>query len=240
MTPWWLASHDMARRVRSDMTSPMTKHSDVAYRGAIVRETYMGPLSHYERLGVPVTASADEIRDAYRAQARVLHPDQGGPVGSSASMAAINEAYRVLRDPATRSRYDAELRARGSAAPTSSSPAHPSSTATYPQRPIDRTPARYPWKLVAGMAAVGATVVLVGAALYEPAEPARPDNVLETGSCVVVEANNDVREVTCAGADDLIVHTVVPFGDACPAGLSAHRDRQGMGMACIAATPPAP
>ena len=194
--------------------------------------------THYELLGVPATATADEIRDAYRARARVHHPDQAGPTGNGASMAAINEAYRVLRDPAARSRYDSGVRGQGSAAgaPTTTQPRMPASPLFTP-RPHDRSPARYPWKLVAVMAVVGAGVVLVGAALYEPAEPVRPDNVLEVGSCVEILGNTDVREVPCEGASDLVVHTVVAFDQTCPTGLSAHRDRQGMGVACIAREP---
>ena len=110
----------------------------------------------------------------------------------------------------------------------------------FTPRPIDTTPARYPWKLVVGMAAVGAAVVLVGAALYEPAAPARPDNVLEVGSCVEVEPNNDVREVSCDVVGDLVVQAIVAFDEACPTGLAAHRDRQGMGMACVAPSPSEP
>jgi hypothetical protein len=194
-----------------------------------------GIATHYELLGVPATATADEIREAYRARARVHHPDQGGPSGSAASMAAINEAYRVLRDPSSRSRYDSDLRRRGSAAGTSTAVRpRTSPPPVFTPRPLDATPARYPWKLVAGMAAVGAGVVLVGAALYEPADPARPDNVLQVGSCVEVEANHDVREVSCEVADELVVETIVGFDEACPTGLAAHRDRQGMGIACVA------
>ena len=195
----------------------------------------LGIATHYDLLGVPATASADEIRDAYRARARVHHPDQAGPNGSGTSMAAINEAYRVLRDPTTRSRYDADLRLGRSAVGVSTT-TRPRTTRPpmFTPHPMDTTPAHYPWKLVAAMAAVGACVVLIGAALYEPAEPARLDNLLGVGSCVEIESNNDVREASCDGANDLVVHTIVDFDQACPTGLSAHRDRQGMGIACIA------
>lgn len=208
--------------------SDSTKHSD--------GHTVWGIGTHYETLGLTPSAGEREIRDAYRALARRHHPDQSG---SSASMAAINEAYRVLRDPAARSRYDAELR-RGSAAGEAGhayqaasgfTPAAPMSHATPPSDP---TPARFPWKLAGVMAGVGALVVLIGAALYEPAAPAPPDNVLEPGSCVEVEPNaNDVREVNCTGDGDLVVHTLVAFGDPCPLGHASYRDRQGLGMACV-------
>ena len=92
-------------------------------------------------------------------------------------------------------------------------------------------PARYPWRFVVGGAAVGGALVLGAAALTKPSEPAPPDNVLEPGSCVAIEANDDAREVICTDtSDDLVVDEVVPLdGGVCPVGLSAYRDRQGMG-----------
>jgi curved DNA-binding protein CbpA len=64
--------------------------------------------THYERLGVARSASAVEIRAAYRRLARRTHPDVNGS-GVDASMAAVNEAWRVLGDPARRAEYDALL-----------------------------------------------------------------------------------------------------------------------------------
>jgi len=65
---------------------------------------------YYEVLGVPRTASADEIKRAYRQLARKHHPDLK-PASEKASAAErfkeINEAYEVLSDPDKRSRYDA-------------------------------------------------------------------------------------------------------------------------------------
>lgn len=152
-------------------------------------------------------------------------------------MPAINEAYRVLRDPSRRSTYDGELRRRGSAAGPAVTTTWAPSARPAPAPVVDTTPARYPWKLVAGMAAVGAAVVIAGAALYEPAPPPSPDNVLQQGSCVELQANNDVREVNCGGDGDLVVQTIVPFDESCPPGLAAYRDRQGMGMACVSPAP---
>ena len=83
-------------------------------------------------------------------------------------------------------------------------------------------------------AGIGAAVVLAAAALSDEPPPPRLDNVLEPGSCVAIEANEDAREVTCAGdADDLVVDRVVPLDGVCPVGLSAYRDRQGLGYACV-------
>lgn len=52
-------------------------------------------------------ATPGEIRRAYRARARVLHPDRHG--GDERAMQKLNEAWRVLSDPARRRAYDAGL-----------------------------------------------------------------------------------------------------------------------------------
>ena len=58
---------------------------------------------HYQTLGVSKTASVDEIKRAYRRLASQHHPDKGG---DTAQFQRIEEAYRVLSDPAQRQRYD--------------------------------------------------------------------------------------------------------------------------------------
>lgn len=69
---------------------------------------YDGPMpahvpSHYEVLGVPVTASEAEIRRAYRRAARAHHPDHGGDV---VEFRRVTLAYEVLSDPRARTAYD--------------------------------------------------------------------------------------------------------------------------------------
>ena len=66
--------------------------------------------THYEVLGIPTGASADEIRAAYRAAARTVHPDAGG---SAAAMRSLNAAWNVLRDPVRRAAYDRSLSPSG-------------------------------------------------------------------------------------------------------------------------------
>ncbi|AQU65243.1 DnaJ C-terminal domain-containing protein [Streptomyces niveus] len=60
----------------------------------------------YEALGVPRTASTEEIQQAYRARARKYHPDINKDPGAEERFKDLNEAYSVLSDPKTRARYD--------------------------------------------------------------------------------------------------------------------------------------
>ena len=59
----------------------------------------------YEALGLPFTASAAEIRAAYRRAALEAHPDRPG--GDSARFRSLGRAYAVLSDGARRAEYDA-------------------------------------------------------------------------------------------------------------------------------------
>jgi DnaJ-class molecular chaperone len=63
---------------------------------------------YYDILGVPRTASEDDIKTAYRKLARKHHPDVN-PADKSAEekFKELNEAYEVLSDPDKRKRYDA-------------------------------------------------------------------------------------------------------------------------------------
>ena len=85
-----------------------------------------GPSSadHYRVLGVNWNADADEIRRAYLAQARRLHPDfhVDADAATRASlqrkMQRVNESWAVLSDPEQRYRYDRQRRT----APTAGGP----------------------------------------------------------------------------------------------------------------------
>ncbi|HWU21457.1 MAG TPA: DnaJ domain-containing protein, partial [Nocardioides sp.] len=65
----------------------------------------------YKELGVAKTATADEIKKAYRKLARANHPDSN-PGDSADSKAkhdrfkAVAEAYDVIGDPEKRKKYD--------------------------------------------------------------------------------------------------------------------------------------
>lgn len=59
---------------------------------------------YYEVLGVNKSASADEIKKAFRKAAVQHHPDKEG--GDETKFKEINEAYEVLKDQQKRQRYD--------------------------------------------------------------------------------------------------------------------------------------
>src|SRR5204863_9194200 len=62
---------------------------------------------YYETLGVPKTATEDEIRSAFRKLARKYHPDVAkDKKAAEEKFKEINEAYEVLGDPEKRKKYD--------------------------------------------------------------------------------------------------------------------------------------
>lgn len=63
--------------------------------------------NHYVVLGIKPGATQDEIKSAYRAKVKALHPDHYP--GGSGPFREVQEAYEVLGDPACRRAYDAEL-----------------------------------------------------------------------------------------------------------------------------------
>lgn len=200
------------------------------------------------------TATAGEIRIAYRALARRHHPDRAAAgsapdaigrapaaaaLGADDAMARLNEAYRVLCDPGRRAVYDRSLGSAVGEAPESGydeptfdrlDPDPPHTSRLSPDGP-----ARVPWKPMLVAAAFGSLVVLVAAAFTESPAEEPPDGILRTGSCVEIEANGDAREIACTGEGDVVVELLIPTDARCPLGTMAHRDRLGLGTACIRA-----
>jgi len=67
----------------------------------------MAKRDYYEILGAARSASADELKKAYRTQAKALHPDSNSSnPNAEAQFKDLNEAYDVLKDPDKKAAYD--------------------------------------------------------------------------------------------------------------------------------------
>src|SRR5258708_10592276 len=72
----------------------------------------------YEVLGVPRTASADDIKAAYRKLAKQYHPDLNPGKKTEAQFKDVSVAYDLLSDADKRKRFDrSEIDAAGSERP---------------------------------------------------------------------------------------------------------------------------
>ena len=67
----------------------------------------MAKRDYYETLGAAKSASADELKKAYRSLAMQYHPDKNpGDAAAEAKFKEINEAYDILKDDQKRAAYD--------------------------------------------------------------------------------------------------------------------------------------
>jgi curved DNA-binding protein CbpA len=64
----------------------------------------------YRLLGVPASASNDEITAACRRLARTFHPDRNPSARATVEMQVVNTVREVMSDPQTRAMYDRERR----------------------------------------------------------------------------------------------------------------------------------
>jgi molecular chaperone DnaJ len=184
--------------------------------------------THYEVLGVRRNASEAEIRNAYRNLARKLHPDVvGSAVQGAESMSDVNRAWTVLSDVGTRRTYDASI-------DTDTRARHTTDTAARAAYVVNQsTPAQFPWRAMLAVAATGAVIVLVLHAFSSPSVPGAPDQLLSSGSCVVIGTDLMASEVSCDAPYDAIVRQLIATDRICPTDTEPYRDRQGMGIACV-------
>jgi hypothetical protein len=64
------------------------------------------PRGYYRILRVAPSASSEQIKQAYHALAKALHPDLNRGEDTTQAFQAVNEAYSVLSDPVQRASYD--------------------------------------------------------------------------------------------------------------------------------------
>jgi curved DNA-binding protein CbpA len=98
--------------------------------------------NHYEILGLSQKATAEEIKQRFRALARRWHPDVAKSEDATERFKAINEAYRVLGDPERRANYDSELKLASSRAASTASPRATGSARTSSTHPRPQSPQR--------------------------------------------------------------------------------------------------
>ena len=161
-------------------------------------------ITHYDTLGVARDASDAELRSAYRALARQLHPDLRGDrtptqrVDDERAMQQLNAAWHVLSDPARRRRYDQSLNA--------------GSADDCPVEPATDDPPEYvsePTGRGRGLPAVALlSVVLVSAVLgafvlfHETSSPPGHMEALTVGTCVTVRGGHISEVVPCDSPND--------------------------------------
>lgn len=171
--------------------------------------------------------------------AREYHPDRSlGSAAGGDKMPLINEAYRVLSDPARRAVYDAERRgtSRTSTSTSTSTPVTDDAPAYAFEHPAG--PARIPWRGLLFFSGLAIVAIVVLAQFSNPAGPPAPDNILRTGECVEILPNGLAGEVECTGSGDLVVRQVRSRAPgACADGSATVNDRQGMVSVCLEQMP---
>ena len=178
--------------------------------------------NYYEVLGATPTASIEQIRAAYRDKVRIIHPDSAVVASPTASlqMAEVVRAWSTLSDPLLRRAYDEEL-----------FDAQSELDESFPPTPIVR--GNFPKGLIGWILAIGIAGVLVLNVLSDPIAPTKPDGLLQSGSCLVIDANQLAVEVGCEVDHYGVVRQLIGFDMTCPSDTEAIRDRQGMGQACV-------
>jgi curved DNA-binding protein CbpA len=179
--------------------------------------------SHYATLGVELGASPDDVRRAYLDLARRLHPDRWIDADdreraeADRRMREVNEAWRVLGNPARRLAYDVERReddVRSRVSPPGPvGDGYSFSTGDLLAEDIDPPDLRtrliraLPWILLVG--------TLLGVFVFSAYATAGRDG--EGVRCVAVSAGV-ATDVDCdaAGARQVVV-SVIQAGD-CPPG----------------------
>ena len=193
--------------------------------------------SYYDVLGVSRRASPEAIRRAYRHRARQVHPDRhattpaGGAGPAGRAMQELNEAWRVLGDPARRARYDEALEAADAPRTPSTASARPSTDAdgddTRPYAHRLAEPGDLGISVVRALPWVAIVVVMAAIFVFtafagESADDASSGSDL-VGSCVVFRRGGEVARVPCDGPNDGRVDLLTARSSLCPEGSDVAR-----------------
>ena len=106
--------------------------------------------TYYELLDVPPTASADEIKSAFRREIAKYHPDKVQHLGeefqeiAATKAAELTRAYKTLTDPASRADYDAEGESAEGTPATPRPPSPPPASTPRSSSSSHATPAAEP------------------------------------------------------------------------------------------------
>ena len=79
------------------------------YRDAGRQKSSPDFADYYERLGIEQSSSQQDIKKAWKKYAKRWHPDNCKHPQATEIFQSGNEAYRILKDPAERRKFDAEL-----------------------------------------------------------------------------------------------------------------------------------
>lgn len=180
---------------------------------------------YYIVLGVSSFASGDEIQNAFRQRAKVLHPDRNPDQRATAQFQLLNEAYDVLSDPALRDEYNT-MRQRAGSGPANGAHTSAGYQATYHGSQWRRVlgglwsgPYRYVFMMlgivvVANVAFIIATRVstVTPPPLSTPlpglvAQPNDPLNFCDPGAVIISPTDG----MTVSGVFDLIGTTSGPY-----------------------------
>jgi hypothetical protein len=189
--------------------------------------------THYQVLGVSTGASTDEIRRAYRERMRAIHPDVNKKSASdSQQMTEIYLAWKTLSSPQLRRAYDASVFVSNSSSVSSGT--------RITERVVLYTPARFPWRGMIIASVVGAVLVLIAHAFTSPGVPRPIDQLLSSGSCVIIDSSLSAVEISCTEPHDAVVEQLITIDRSCPLEMGQFKDRQGMGVACVLPARPVP
>lgn len=71
--------------------------------------------NYYDILGIPPTASKEDIKKAYKRLAKIYHPDINRQANAGLHFLMVRQAYETLFDPTSRHVYDQQIQRGGPA-----------------------------------------------------------------------------------------------------------------------------